>query len=142
MSAFRIKNASAPQGSSSSRSSSSSSSSCKVQVEYVDFEDGHRPGNTSEKTRLARNLHKQSTAFLSVFDDLLDPLWCERAYTYALSRQGKPFGVYIQTADALDTTLDAEALWTNQEYQRALALVATRALGACLRLCIAVSARL
>ena len=111
--------------------SSSSSGACKVQVEYIDFEDGHRPGNTPEKTRLAQNLNKQSTCFLSVFDDLLDPLWCDRAYSYALSRQGKPFGVYIQTVDALDAALDAEVLWGDGEYQRALALVTTRALGLC-----------
>jgi len=107
---------------------SSSSSTSKVQVEYVDFEDGHRPGNTSEKTRLALNLNKQSTRFLSVFDDLLDRIWCDRAYNYALSRNGKPFGVYIQTTDALDPALSAEELWAAKDYQRALALVTTRAL--------------
>jgi hypothetical protein len=37
-------------------------------------------------------------------------------------------GAYITTADALDQKLSAEELWENNEFERALALVATRTL--------------
>ena len=93
-----------------------------------DFEDGQRPGGTKQKQRLAINKGKQSVCFLSVFDELVPDIWCARAYEYALSRNGKPFGIYILTSEALDKDLDAELLWNSGEHQKALALVTTRAL--------------
>jgi hypothetical protein len=97
-------------------------------VVIEDFEDGQKPGGTSSKQRLAINKGKQSEGFFSVFDELLPDLWCERAYEYALKRNGKPFGVYILTSEALDSGLDAEGLWQQGQEQKALSLVATRAL--------------
>ena len=100
-----------------------------LQVKYEYFEDGHRPGNTQEKTRLAINTGKQSKEFLSVFDNLLSPQWCERAYDYAISRKGKPFGIYIQTqSEALNEQVNPEVLWSEGKHQQALGLVTTRAL--------------
>ncbi len=102
--------------------------SSNVLTEYEDFEDGHKPGNTKEKTRLAINKGKQSVKFLALFDALLEPIWCERAYDYALSRNGKPFGIYVRTDEALNGSIDAEQIWQSGDKQRALALVTTRAL--------------
>ena len=98
-----------------------------MQVNYIDFEDGHRPGNTTTKQKLAVNLNKQSKEFFSVYDNLLSKEWCNRAYEYALSRNSKPFGIYIQTTDAQDVSLNPEELWEKGDHQRALALVVTRA---------------
>ncbi len=100
-----------------------------LEVKYELFEDGQRPGNTQEPQRLAVITGKQSKDFLAVFDNTLPPIWCDRAYVYALSREGRPFGVYIQTeSEALNAECDAEALWQAGQHQRALALVVTRAL--------------
>lgn len=71
----------------------------KVPVEYknfielVDFDDGHYPGLTDVKTKIAIYNHKHSTHFLSIFDDLLSLEWCDKAYQYAI-KKGKPWGNY------------------------------------------------
>lgn len=69
-----------------------------MNIDIVDFEDGHYPGFTSVTTRLAVYNGKHSSQFLSIFDDLLDVEWCERAYEYAMHRAAKPWGMYCCTA--------------------------------------------
>lgn len=60
-------------------------------IELVDFEDGHYPGLTDVKTKIAIYSHKHSAHFLSIFDDLLSSEWCDKAYQYAVGK-GKPWG--------------------------------------------------
>ena len=99
----------------------------EVELEYC--EDGHRPGKTQEKTQLASNLNKASSKFMCTYDDLLPPLWCQRAYDYAVSRQGKPWGVYILTKEAKAyESIDAEAIWKAGDVERAFGIIATRKL--------------
>jgi hypothetical protein len=62
-------------------------------IELVDFDDGHYPGLTDVKTKLAIYIHKHSAHFLSIFDDLLSSEWCDKAYQYAVDK-GKPWGRY------------------------------------------------
>lgn len=59
--------------------------------ELIDFEDGHYPGLTDVKTKIAIYSHKHSAHFLSIFDDLLSSEWCDKAYQYAVDK-GKPWG--------------------------------------------------
>lgn len=69
---------------------------------------------------------KHNSKFLSVYDDLLPPEWCERMYSYALELS-RPWGAYVTTAEALDATLDAEQVW-KQDPEKALSLVVVRGL--------------
>jgi len=64
---------------------------CNSIIDFIDFDDGHYPGLTDVKTRLAVYSHKHSTHFLSVFDDLLSLEWCDKAYQYSVEK-GKPWG--------------------------------------------------
>lgn len=60
-------------------------------VELEHFNDGHSPGGTSVPTRIAQYRNKQSTNFLSVFDNVMPEDWCTRAYDYGVEK-GKPWG--------------------------------------------------
>ena len=106
-----------------------------------DFDDGHRPGNTTTSTRIARHANKNTISFGAVFDDCLPIAWCDRAYEYAILK-GRPWGVYVLTKDALDESIDAEDIWNmaskanddsdNSKYkEKALGLIATRSLIFC-----------
>jgi hypothetical protein len=79
-----------------------------------------------EPTRLVMDDCKSSSKFLTIFDDLLPPKWCQRVYDYSL-KKGKPWGVYIPTDDVLDERIDPELLFQNDP-ERAIALIATREL--------------
>jgi hypothetical protein len=73
-------------------------------IELVDFEDGHYPGLTDVKTKIAIYSHKHSAHFLSIFDDLLSSEWCDKAYQYAVDK-GKPWGKCRQSTAATATSL-------------------------------------
>lgn len=60
-------------------------------IELMEFDDGHSPGSTTTKTKLAVYKGKHRSNFFSMFDNLLPDKWCERAYNYALDRK-KPWG--------------------------------------------------
>eukprot|EP00981_Chlorochromonas_danica_P005468 scaffold1105_cov184-Ochromonas_danica.AAC.3 len=106
--------------------SSSSSCSSELKIKLEDFHDGHFPGGTSLPTQIAHYQHRHFNDYVTVFDNLLPSLWQERVYQYALEK-GRPWGVYIPTTMALDTTIDAEVLWQREEEkEKALALVAVR----------------
>jgi hypothetical protein len=94
------------------------------------FDDGHQPALAQNRgeTKLARNLGKAHTSFVSVFDDLLPDPWSGRIYDYAISRR-KPWGIYVQTKDLVDlsqaTLLEnLESLW-HSDPERAFAMCAT-----------------
>lgn len=96
-------------------------------ISLEEFDDGHTPGGTQVKTTVARYLNKQSSNFFAVFDNLLSEEWCDRAYDYAVNRM-KPWGAYITTTDAQNASIDPEILWKNGDKEKAIALVAVRAL--------------
>jgi len=79
------------------------------------------------QTRLAVNRDKASVGFVCVFDELLSNEWVDRAYSYALQK-AKPWGVYVQTSEALDATLCPNELWEAGEHEKAIGLVTKRAL--------------
>ena len=105
-----------------------------LEVELRDFDDGHLPsGQAKGSTKLAMNLGKQSTNFVSIYDDLLPLQWAERIYAYAIDR-GKPWGVYVLTKHLLefaagmpDLLAHIEGLW-EADPERAFAMCATYAL--------------
>jgi hypothetical protein len=72
--------------------------------EIVDFDDGHKPAllrdEGAQGTKLALNRGKQSSNFVSVYDNLLPLMWAQRIYDYAVSRK-KPWGAYVLTSDLL-----------------------------------------
>ena len=92
-----------------------------------EFEDGHRPGGTDQKTQLVFNEGKVGVNFVSIFDGLLSGDWSDRAYQYAISRGGRPWGVYVLTSDVCDTLLDPNAMW-GSDPERAIGLMSVRAL--------------
>lgn len=96
-------------------------------INIEEFDDGHAPGGTNVKTKVANYQNKHSKNFLAVFDHLLSDEWCDRAYSYAVNRM-KPWGTYITTSDALNISIDPEQLWNNGECERAISLMAVRAL--------------
>ncbi len=102
-------------------------SSTDFPIELEEFDDGHSPGGTHVKTKVAKYLNKNSEQFLAVFDNLLSNEWCDRAYNFAINRM-KPWGTYVTMIDALDSLMDADALWRNNEHEKAIALMAVRAL--------------
>jgi hypothetical protein len=69
---------------------------------------------------------KSSSKFLSVFDDLVPPSWCERAYKYATELR-RPWGAYVTTAEVLDEQLSEESLWESNP-EKAISLLVTRKL--------------
>lgn len=96
----------------------------------IDFDDGHKPGSNSQGTRLTIHSGKASTKTLSIFDDLLPELWCDRIYQYAV-KKNKPWGVYITTEDVNNVSLIAEDLWEeggDPNIEKAIGLLTTRAL--------------
>ena len=58
----------------------------------LEIDDGHKPGKTTVPTKLAVN-EKATTKFVSVFDDLLPELWCQRGYELAAERK-RPWGEF------------------------------------------------
>jgi alpha-galactosidase len=94
------------------------------------FDDGHRPGNTVTCTRIVRHDNKNQCKFGAVFDDCLPDHWCRRAYDYA-TYKGRPWGVYIQTSEAIDESINPEDIWNSDnsgDKEKALGLIATRSL--------------
>jgi hypothetical protein len=57
---------------------------------------------------------KQSSAFLSIFDNLLPDPWCHRAYEYAVAIK-RPWGAYVTTRDVLDEAISEENIWSEAE---------------------------
>ena len=96
-----------------------------MRVEVVD--DGHSPGGSHEATKLVYNLAKNSSKFLAVYDDLVSPKWCQRAYAYALKKK-RPWGVYVLRQEAEDRTLLTETLYESGEIERAIAIEYVRCL--------------
>ena len=82
-------------------------------MNLVEIDDGFKPGKTDKPTLLAVNQAKQCRDFVCVFDDLLDDLWCDRAYEYsARVHGGRPWGVYVSTSDLLDIEgIRCEDIW-------------------------------
>ena len=66
----------------------------------LEFNDGHKSRATDDPTRLVFNLRKESSRFVSVFDDLLDHDWCQRTYEYSL-RKKKPWGEFDSQSESL-----------------------------------------
>jgi hypothetical protein len=62
-----------------------------LQYEIIDFDDGHRPGNTTVVTKLAINEKPGLVNTNDIFDDLLPAQWLQRAYDYAKDH-AKPWG--------------------------------------------------
>lgn len=121
-------------------------STSKLTHTLVDFDDGHRPGGTNVPTKMAIKAFNFSMPpskdnnvisphitpnQLQVFDSLLPPLWCDRAYSFAVNRQ-KPWGIYIKTKDLAidldDQEFDglAQKIWDCGDCEKALSLIATR----------------
>ena len=69
---------------------------------------------------------KSGSNFLSVFDDLLPPLWCERVYKYATDLC-RPWGAYVTTTEVMDEQLTEESLWESNP-EKAISLLVTRRL--------------
>jgi len=101
-----------------------------------DVDDGHIPGGGCSSssastsingTKLAINLSKAHTKFVTVFDELVEATWSQRAYEYALDKK-HPWGVYILNSEALDSHLDVETLYQSGDKERAIALRYLRAL--------------
>ena len=108
----------------------SHSSDCKeFEVQLIPFNDGQKPGGTNVETKLALYPHKAQSNFFMIFDQLLPEEWCTRAYEYAL-KKGNPWGSYITTDEASSATVveDAENLWGEGKFEKAIALKAVRAL--------------
>lgn len=86
-------------------------------MNLVEIDDGFKPGKTDKPTLLAVNQAKQCRDFVCVFDDLLDDLWCDRAYEYsARVHGGRPWGVYVSTSDLLDIEgIRCEDIWEEAE---------------------------
>lgn len=58
------------------------------------------------QTQLYKPL-KITKDFVSIFDNVLDDDWCEYIYSYILSRDCTPWGIYITMKDALDSNLNS-----------------------------------
>jgi hypothetical protein len=98
--------------------------------DLVSWDDGHRPGKTTAGTQMAINKDKQSSSFLSVFDNLMSEVWLDRIYEYSMNRNRKPWGVYVLTqTEVLNTAeIDVELLWNQGEHERAIGIYTTRQL--------------
>ena len=91
------------------------------------FNDGHYPGrDASIETRRAIHPEKINSNFFSVYDEFAEELWCNRAYSYSLSK-GRPWGVYITRNEAMDSTVDADSIFQFDE-EKALGLYFARKL--------------
>lgn len=73
-------------------------------IELIDFDDGHSPGATKIKTKLALYKGKHRSNFFAMFDGLLPEDWCTRAYNYALERK-RPWGKLAFVSYALCVSL-------------------------------------
>lgn len=100
-------------------------------IRFEDIDDGHLPGGGSASTlgtKLAVNAHKANLNFMSIFDDLVpEEVWRTRAYSYAVEKK-RPWGVYILGDEALDLSIDPEALYQSGDHEKAIALRYLRAL--------------
>ena len=98
---------------SSSSSFSPPPAPAPLQVQYRDIDDGYRPSHFTDAdgvTKIAHYTDKVTSNFLSVFDNLLSIEWTDRIYKTAVVK-GRPWGVYISTADALDESIKTEILF-------------------------------
>lgn len=109
----------------------SSSSHCgprsAIQARLESFNDGHQPGSTKVGTQIAKYSGKYLKQGVTIFDDLLPAIWCDRVYDYAV-KKSRPWGAYIPTAMARDSSIDAEQLWRSGDCEKAVALVTVRSL--------------
>lgn len=82
-------------------------------MKLLPIDDGFKPGKTDKPTLLAVNGQKRSEDFVSIFDDLLEEVWCDRVYQYSSKiHGGKPWGVYVLTRDLLDFDgVKCEDIW-------------------------------
>ena len=76
--------------------------------DLVSWDDGHRPGKTTAGTQMAINKDKQSSSFLSVFDNLMSEVWLDRIYEYSMNRNRKPWGVYVLTQTEVLNTAEID----------------------------------
>ena len=85
--------------------------------QLVDFDDGHKPGKTSDSTKIAVHKDKNQSNFVCVFDDLMEEKWCDRIYEYSATfNESKPWGVYILTSDVVNSSdIACEDLWCEAE---------------------------
>jgi hypothetical protein len=90
-----------------------------------DIDDGHIPGGGSActvGTKLAVNVLKANQNFISIFDELVpEEEWRARAYSYANEKK-RPWGVYILGTEALDPSIDPEAIYQSGDREKAIAL--------------------
>ncbi len=100
-------------------------SNSQLNVQTQIFDDGHKPGQTTSPTTLTLHSGKQSSNFVAVFDHCLPEIWCSRSYIYSIERV-KPWGVFISTKDALNSSIDPEDLWNLGEFEKSIALVTLR----------------
>ena len=61
-------------------------------IELECFHDGHYPGRTKVETKIAKYRNRNTTAALSIFDNLLEEVWCCRAYEYGVEHR-RPWGM-------------------------------------------------
>ena len=94
-----------------------------IQLVEESFDDGYRPG---QPTTLFRHVGKNSSKFMTVFDDVLPEEWCDYAYEFAITRM-KPWGVYITTAEAMDQSIRPED-FKDKQPEHGIALQAVRSL--------------
>lgn len=64
----------------------------ETETKIINWDDGHRPGSTSQETKMAINLNKAADSFFLVFDNFLRNELCDLIYEYAL-RRGRPWGI-------------------------------------------------
>lgn len=89
--------------------------SYSIMQEYESIYDFYKPrSNDSESppmSELCRHRGKQSSNFADCYDEVLSDIWMNFIYDYSVHKhQSKPWGVYITTADALDSSIDTETL--------------------------------
>jgi hypothetical protein len=58
---------------------------------FEDFDDGHNPGSTEIKTKIAILNKRICSEFVCVFENVLPDIWCDHIYEYALQKK-KPWG--------------------------------------------------
>jgi hypothetical protein len=62
-----------------------------MNFKFEEFDDGHNPGATEIKTKIAIPNNFINNNFFCVFDNILPEIWCDRIYEYALQNK-KPWG--------------------------------------------------
>ena len=98
----------------------------------VDWNDGHRPkGAPAGSTKMAI-LNRCAKGIFSVFDNVLPRESCSTIYEQAVSKSGKPWGVYITLEEAMNSDDDdctpekLAAMKDEESKQRAMAKCAVK----------------